>query len=95
MFPFSSPATTKFETFPKTIGSIIEVVNLVIKENLLIQDDQKQIDMSSGLYSSSKFFGSRTKSFLWFVLITILELSSEKFKETGKPFSNLHAANAV
>ena len=58
MFPFSSPATTKFETFPKTIGSIIDVVNLVIKENLLIQDDQKQLDMSSGLYSSSKFFGS-------------------------------------
>lgn len=93
--PFSSPAQAILLRFPKAIGIIVVVGDFVIKGYLPTKEDQKHWATSSILNKSWKVAGSSKSSFLWLVQITIFDESSEKFIETGNPFSNLHAANAT
>ena len=77
------------------MGSIGEFGDFGIIGNLLSQLVQKQQARSSGLYISMKLAGSRISNFLLFVFMTILVLSSEKFKEIGYPFCNSQAAKGL
>ena len=84
-----------FDRFPKAIGIIAVVGDFVISGYRPTNEDQKHWATSSTLKSSWKVAGSKSRSFLWFVQITIFEESSEKLIETGNPFSSLQAARAT
>jgi hypothetical protein len=94
-FPFSSPAQAILLRLPKAIGIMVVVGDFVINGYLPTKDDQKHYATSSILNKSWKVAGSSSSSFLWFVQITIFEESSEKFIDTGNPFSSLQAAKAT